>query len=59
MTWHESAVFAKEPASPTSQRKRWTGSSSSLLGEHNLEVYGSHLGLSATDLDELKRAGVV
>jgi formyl-CoA transferase len=30
-----------------------------LLGEHNLEVYGAHLGLSAKDLDELKRAGVV
>ena len=30
-----------------------------LIGEHNAEVYGQQLGISSTELDELKKQGVI
>jgi len=30
-----------------------------LIGEHNVEIYQEELGLSASELDSLKRGGVI
>jgi crotonobetainyl-CoA:carnitine CoA-transferase CaiB-like acyl-CoA transferase len=46
--------FLKATRTPPSIRHR-----APLIGEHNAEIYGSELGLSAGELDEIKKAGVI
>jgi crotonobetainyl-CoA:carnitine CoA-transferase CaiB-like acyl-CoA transferase len=38
---------------------RWHRSHAPLLGEHNEEILGKELGLSAEELDDLRKANVI
>lgn len=48
-------VFPK--MSRTQGKIRWTGPET--LGEHNADVYGDLLGLSAEDMDALKKKNII
>jgi benzylsuccinate CoA-transferase BbsE subunit len=46
--------YLKATRTPPSIRRR-----APLIGEHNAEIYGSELGLSAAELDGMKKSGVI